>query len=351
MKNFRLFTNKENWPLLVSPVLISLLLFVIFYYGRQANAFYEQLPARLIIYSFSTQEEVFTKDILPEFEKSWESETGQELEIEIVFGPSVTLAGDINLGAPADVSIFSNAHHVDWLKMGHKVKVGTQPIVIGQTPMVIVTRPGNPYNIHSYADLAQIDLCLLHADPRSSGAGEWAILAEYGSALLDSDSPSEAITQLQAIWKNVRLLGASARATMDLYELDVGDALITYEQDALLAKVRGVPLEIVYPPKTIIAQHIAVTVDDNVTLRERPVVQAFMDYLLSESAQRSFGKFHLRPVNIKFNGFPLISNPFTIEDLGGWSYAYSELVEKYWQTEIQPRIDLTPTSSLINSEN
>ena len=107
---------------------------------------------------------------------------------------------------------------------------------------------------------------MLHADPRSSGAGQWAVLAEYGSALRDPGDHADSQTmQLLGIWRNVRLLGASARATMTLFELGAGDAFVTYEHDALLAQARGVSLEIVVPSHTIVAQHVAVIVDDNVT--------------------------------------------------------------------------------------
>lgn len=351
MKNIRLLINKENWPQYVFVVIITLIMLVIFYYGHQANAAHDQSPVKLIIYAFSTQEEVLTQGILPAFENFWEGETGQKLEIEAVFGPSATLAGQINLGSPADIAIFSNAHHVKWLQVGRNVNLDAQPIAIGETPMVIVTRPGNPHDILSYADLTQADLCLLHAYPPSSGAGEWAVLAEYGSALRETGSPAKARIQLEAIWQNVRILGNSARETLELFEFGAGDALITYEQDALLAQERGVPLEIVIPAHTVLAQHVAVTVDDNVNLRERPVVQAFMDYLLSESAQQIFASYHLRPINLAYAGFPSISDPYTVEDLGGWSYAYSELVEKYWQTEIEPRLDLGPTPVIVNSKD
>ena len=351
MKKNRFQLLNENWPVVFSALLIILLMFVILSVGQRANAFYFQLPAKLIIYAFSTQEEVFSEGILPAFEQAWESESGQELEIEIVFGPSATLAGEINLGAPADVVIFSNAHHVNWLKIGRKVDMDSQPIVIGQSPMVIVTRPGNPHGIHAFADLTDSDLCLLHADPRTSGAGEWAILAEYGSALREKGSEEVAREQLQGIWNNVNLLGASARATLVMFEMGVGDAMVTYEQDALLAQQRGIPMEIIYPPSTIIAQHIAAPVDDNVILRELPIVEAFMEYLVSDSAQQVLGNFSLRQVNSTSEGYPLISDPFIVEDLGGWSSAYTELVENYWQQEIEPRLDLTPTSLLINSEN
>jgi ABC-type sulfate transport system substrate-binding protein len=351
MTNIRFPINKENWPQFLSGVLITLIVLVIFYYGSQANGAYNQSPVKLIVYAFSTQEEVLTQGILPAFEKYWEQETGQELEFEAIFGPSATLAGQINLGSPADIAIFSNMHHMKWLQMGRKVKLDTQPVTIGETPLVIVTRPGNPHDIHRYADLTQADLCLLHAYPPSSGAGEWAILAEYGSALRETGSPGAARAQIEAIWHNVRIIGASARATLDLFEFGAGDALITYEQDALLAQERGVALEIVIPAHTIIAQHVAVTVDENIKPKERPVVQAFMDYLLSESAQRIFASFHLRPINLASDGFPPVSDPFTVEDLGGWSYAYSELVEKYWQTEVEPRLDLGPTPVIVNSED
>ena len=302
-------------------------------------------PMRLVVYGFSSQQEVMTQSILPTFERNWEAETGQELEIESLFGPSGTVAGQINLGAPADVALFSNAQHVAWLKFGRRVRSGTEPVVIGSTPMVIVTRPGNPTGISRFADLAQPNVHLLHADPRSSGAGQWAILAEYGNALVETDDPAAAKAQLQAIWRNVRLLGSSARATMTLFELGAGDAFVTYEQEAMLARERGVPLEIVVPPQTIIAQHLAVIVDDNVSLTERPLVEAFMHYLQYD-ARQAFRRFYLRPAAEESDSLPNLVDPFTVEDLGGWSQAYVMLVETLWQSEIEPRLQLEPAPML-----
>ncbi|MGD2207134.1 MAG: substrate-binding domain-containing protein, partial [Anaerolineae bacterium] len=304
---------------------------------------------RLVVYAFSTQEEVLTQSIFPAFEAAWEAETGQDLTIEGVSGPSGTLAGQINLGAPADVALFSNAQHVTHLKVGRRVRVNNQPVVIGRTPMVIVTRPGNPWAITRFADLAQPGLRLLHADPRTSGAGQWAILVEYGSALLESNDQATAEAQLQAIWHNVRLLGASARATMTLFELGAGDAFVTYEHDALLAQERGALLEIVMPPRTIVAEHVAVIIDDNVTPSERSVTQAFLDYLLGEAGQQALSRYHLRPADLDGEPFPEIPQPFAVEDLGGWSQAYSRLVGGLWQTEIEPRIQLESVPRVLDT--
>jgi len=332
--------RQENWRRLVAWIFgLALLALVAFYAGRAILA-NSAAPLTLVVYGFSTQEEVLTQSIFPAFEQAWEAETGRDLTIEGVFGPSGTLAGQINLGAPADVALLSNEQHVTWLKVGRQVRPGTRPVMVSTTPMVIVTRPGNPAGLAELSDLALPGLRLLHPDPRTSGAGDWAVLAEYGSALLESGDPATAESQLKAIWDNVHWLAPSARAGLTLFELGAGDGLVTYEQDARLALARGVPLEIVLPTRTILAQHVAVVVDANVTLSERPVAEAFVDFLQGDAGQRTFSQYHLRPARLDNGTFPPLAQPFTVEDLGGWSRAYRELVEGLWQTEIAPSLEL-----------
>ena len=247
------------------------------------------------------------------------------------------------------MAVLSHEQHVKWLKVGRKVEQNVQPVEISYSPMVIVTRPGNPVEIADFGDLAQPGLHLLHADPRSSGAGAWGILAVYGDALLESGDVAVAQEQLKATWHNVCLLGSSARSAMALFELGACDVLVTYEQDALLAQARGVPLEILLPPRTIIANHVAVVVDENVTRSERPAAQAFTDYLLSDAGQQAFVCYQLRPANLESEAFPPLTDFFTVDDLGGWPYAYPELVEALWQSEIEPRLDLEAAPLLLKN--
>jgi ABC-type sulfate transport system substrate-binding protein len=331
-----------GWRRLASWALAAALLILVAFYAGRFLISRDKGPVRLVVYAFSTQEEVLTQGIFPAFEAAWEAEAARDLTIEGVFGPSGTLAGQINLGAPADVALLSNEQHVNWLKMGRRVRPDTHPTVVSTTPMVVVTRLDNPKGIAEYSDLAEPNLSLLHADPHTSGAGDWAVLAEYGSALDEPGDQVGARAQLQAIWDNVRLLAPSARAALTLFELGAGDTLVTYEQDARLAIARGVPLEIVLPPRTIVAQHVAVIVDANVTPAERPVAEAFLSYLLSDAGQEIFSRYHLRPANLESGAFPSLVEPFTVEELGGWSPAYHDLVEDFWQTEIEPRLELEP---------
>lgn len=342
----RQWFKNGGWRRPGSWFLATALVAIVAYYGLRAYLGAGENPVRLIIYAFSTQEEMLTDGILPAFEQAWETETGRDLELEAVFGASGTIAGQINLGAPADVALLSTAEHVDWLRVGRRVRQDTQPAIVGCTPMVIITRPGNPRGIIDFSSLTQDGLQLIHSDPGSSGAGEWSILAEYGSALFETGDPAAARAQLSAVWKNVRLLAPSARAAMTLFELGAGDALITYEQDALLALQRGVALEVVVPPRTIVARHAAVIVDDNVTRTERPVAESLLHYLASDAGLQILDVHRLRPPSCQSDELATLVEPFTVEELGGWSSAFEELVKGIWQAQIAPGLNLAPAPRL-----
>lgn len=334
--------TKKKWGRRVSWLLGGVLIFVVAAYALYRVVDHHSAPIRLVVYAFSTQEEVLTYGIFPAFEQIWEADTGQELILEGVFGPSGTIAGQINLGAPADVALLSHAEHVQWLKLGRMVTRDSRPVVLGCTPLVIVTRKGNPWDLIEFSDLTQSGLRLIHAHPRHSGVGAWAMLAEYGSAIISSRDQATAQTQLLAIWGNVRFIGSSARAVLNLFELGTGDALVTYEQDARLARERGAALEIVAPPYTILAQPVAIIVDRNVTGAERPVAEALIQYLQSDQGQQILRRYHLRPVDCQDPSFPDLAQPFTVADLGGWSQVYAELIDRLWSTEIEPYLEITP---------
>lgn len=329
------------WRALLGWALGAALVVVVAFYAVRALRS-DSGPVRLAVYGFSTQEESFTQGIFPAFERQWEAETGRDLTLEGVFGASGTLAGQINLGAPADIALFSNAEHVNWLKLGGRVRKDAEPVIWGCTPMVIAVRAGNPLRIASYADLARPGLSLLHANPRSSGAGEWGVLAEYGSAFLPARDGAAGEAQLRSTWKNVRVVPASARAAMSLFELGAGDALVTYEQDTLVAVQSGAEVEMVTPPRTIVAQHAAILVDDSITHSERPVAEAFLRFLMSAEGQKILEGYHLRPATCQGEGFSELVEPFSVDDLGGWSEAYARLVEGVWQAQIEPGLVLEP---------
>ena len=326
----------------IGLIMLGVAVVVFLFFGGETVLGLKPNPTHLIIYAYSSQEEVLTQGIIPAFERAWESENGEELEIDAVFGPSGTLARQDSLVGSADIAIFSNSRHVEWLKKRGVVQLETKPISIGFSPMVIVTRQNNPKNITGFNDLTQPGLSLVHADPHSSGAGEWSLLAEYYSAIMETNDPLVAGDSLKMIWGNSVSLGCSARTSLSLFESGPADALITYEQDALFAQERGVPLEIIIPSYTIVAQNAAVILDKNVTPIEREAVQAFLDYMMSAEGQQIFSNYHLRPAIHLQNNSTHESHFITIEDLGGWSYAYSNTVEPIWLADLEPQLEFCP---------
>ena len=98
----------------------------------------------------------------------------------------------------------------------------------------------------------------------------------------------------------------------------------------------------VVPKATIFSEHPAVIIDRNVTAAERPVVQAFLNYLWTDEAQQAFVKYHFRSVtNESFNDvnkeFATIQQPFTIQLFGGWDKAYPDIIEKGFRDQVQNR--------------
>ena len=86
----RILSYEKNggWSQLARWAFGGVLLITIAFYGGQAIISSSQGPVRLVVYAFSTQEEVLTQSIFPAFEQEWETETGRDLTIEGVFGPS-----------------------------------------------------------------------------------------------------------------------------------------------------------------------------------------------------------------------------------------------------------------------
>ncbi|HVF29717.1 MAG TPA: sulfate ABC transporter substrate-binding protein [Pyrinomonadaceae bacterium] len=302
------------------------------------------------VYGFSIMKEALEKDIYPAFAAKWKREHGVDVSFVSSFAGSETVTNQILQGAPADVAILSIERDADRLMQGNATTTDWHTFpnagIVNRTPFVILVRKGNPKGITDFSDLAKPGVQLIHPDPVSSGGAQWSILSIYGSALKKSEAESGAPDQvraqqmLQAIWRNVRSTPGSAREARTTFELGFADALITYELEGLLMKHAGAEIEVVIPKATIFSEHPAVIVDRNVTPVERPVVQAFLNYLWSEEAQKAFVKYHFRAVtNESFNDgnpeFAKIEQPFTIEMFGGWGKAYPEVIEKIFREQIQ----------------
>ena len=305
-------------------------------------------PRTIVLYGFSILGEVMDEGVLPAFQTSWAARTGERIEFATSFASSGTITNQMILGVPAEVGILSlelDALRLEQAGVLSGPTWGELPYagVLNRTPFIILVRPGNPKDIHDFADLARPGIRVVHPDPLTSGGAQWAILAEYGSALRQTGDPEQAYRQLLGIWRNVVAQASSARAARTQFESGFGDALVTYEQEATYDLGRDrLEAEIVYPASTILSEHLVVALDRNIQPNEKELIQAFIEFLWSAQAQQVFVAHGFRSVDESLNGansdFGVIQDPFTVADLGGWPQAKRDIVDGVWQGRVLPEL-------------
>jgi sulfate/thiosulfate transport system substrate-binding protein len=308
----------------------------------------------ITLYGFSIMKESLEREIYPAFAAKVKREHGFEVRFTSSFAGSETVTNQILQGVKAQIAILSIERDAQRLKEKGFVTSDwhnlPQKGIVNKTPFVILVRKGNPKGIHDFSDLAKPGIKLIHPDPVSSGGAQWSILAIYGSELVKSKTqsgeadPVHALQVLQGVWHNVISTPGSAREARTQFESGYGDALITYELDALLMRQSNAKAdaEVVVPEATILSEHPVVVVDRNVSADDRPVVDAFVQYLWSEEAQRVFVKYHFRSstndtLNQENKELATIKYPFTVDYFGGWEKAYPDVIEKVFRDQVQTR--------------
>src|SRR5258706_13475730 len=308
----------------------------------------------ITLYGFSIMKESLEKAIYPAFVAKAKREHGLDVRFTSSFAGSETVTNQILQGVKAQVAILSIERDAQRLKDKGFVTSDWHTLpqkgIVNKTPFVILVRKGNPKAIHDFPDLAKPGIKLIHPDPVSSGGAQWSILAIYGSELVKSDKQTggadhvRATQMLQAVWHNVISPPGCAREARTQFESGYGDALITYELDALLMKQSNAraDAEIIIPEATIFTEHPAVVIDRNVSAADKTVVYAFMQHLCSEDARRAFVRFHYRSstseaLNQENKELATIKYPFTVDYFQGWDKAYPEVIEGVFRDQVQKR--------------
>jgi sulfate/thiosulfate transport system substrate-binding protein len=302
-------------------------------------------PQTIVLYGFSILEPVITKNIFPAFQKKWKAQTGQDVELIGSFAGSGTVTNQLIMGVPAEIAILSTELDAQRLRKAGVVNAETwkdlpHKGILNRTPFIILVRPGNPKQIYDFSSLTQTGIRIIHTDPLTSGAANWAIVAEYGAAARRPGSgPDAGRSMLLGIWRNVAIQAGSDRAAKTQFDDGFGDALITYEQVALWSRYHGSSrFEIVYPQSTILSEHTVVVIDSHVSGKQSNLIKAFVDFLWSEEAQRIFVESGFRSVDDRLNSsnphLGHIHDPFLIDDLGGWENAKRSIVDETWKNTV-----------------
>jgi sulfate transport system substrate-binding protein len=275
--------------------------------------------AKLDVVGYSTPESVYAETLEPAFAKT---ASGQGVSFSNSFGASGDQSRAVAAGQPAAVVHFSQAGDMerlveeggivakDWNKNQYK-GIGSNSVV------VLVVRKGNPEGIKTFDDLQGKDVDVVTPNPFSSGSARWNIMAVYGAALEEGDSPDQALAAVKTVLEKTVAQPGSGRDAFSAFSQGQGDVLLTYENEAIKAEKEGEDVEYVIPPATIqIETPIAVTKD-----APEPAAEDFLKFLWSDEGQELWAENGYRPVNPKLvdpQQFPTPKQLFQISKFGGW---------------------------------
>ncbi|MBF4270205.1 sulfate ABC transporter substrate-binding protein, partial [Vibrio anguillarum] len=166
--------------------------------------------------------------------------------------------------------------------------------------IVFLVRKGNPKNIKDWDDLTKENIEIITPNPKTSGGARWNYLAAWGYALhQNQDNQDKAKQFVKSIYNNVKVLDTGARGASNTFiERQIGDVLITWENEALLAinNLDDSNVEIVVPSLSILAEPTVAIVDKVVDKKgTRVIAQAYLEYLYSPVGQDIAARNFYRP--------------------------------------------------------
>lgn len=294
---------------------------------------HDSSSVKLLNVSYDPTRELY-EDYNRAFAAYWKTKTGQTVTIAQSHGGSGKQSQAVINGLPADVVTLGIPYDIDAIaKSGAIHKNWAQQFPQGSTPytstVVLLVRKGNPKHIRDWADLARPDVQVITPNPKTSSGGRWNYVAALGYALkVNGNNLVAATGYLSLLYKNVPVLDAGARgATNTFAERGIGDVLIAWENEALLATEKLGPdkFEIVVPSISVLAEPPVAIVDENVDRKgTRAVAQAYLQYLYSPTGQAIAARNFYRPrypasvAAADLKRFPPM-NLFTVQSLfGSW---------------------------------
>ncbi|WP_422646056.1 sulfate ABC transporter substrate-binding protein [Xenorhabdus kozodoii] len=270
------------------------------------------------------------------FSKYWHNKTGEEVKIRQSHGGSGKQATSVINGLQADVVTLALAYDVNAIaERGRIDKHWIQRLPDNSAPytstIVFLVRKGNPKQIRDWSDLIRPDVAVVTPNPKTSGGARWNYLAAWGYGLAhNNQDQAKAKAFVRELYKNVEVLDSGARgATNTFVERGIGDVLIAWENEALLAinALGKGKFEIVTPSMSILAEPTVSVVDKVVDKRgTRELATEYLKYLYSPVGQDIAAKNYYRPrdkaIAEKYRAIFPDLKLFTIDAVfGGWDSA------------------------------
>ena len=290
---------------------------------------------KLLNVSYDPTRELY-KDYNAVFAKYWKAKTGDDVSISQSHGGSGKQARSVLEGLEADVVTLALAYDVDQLYQKRKlIPENWQSLLPNNSSpytstIVLLVRKGNPLHIKDWDDIVKPGVSIVTPNPKTSGGARWNYLAAWSYALKHNNNDEAAAQAFVArLYKNAAVLDTGARgSTTTFIEREIGDVLITWENEAYLAlkEFGSDKFEIITPSLSILAEPPIAVVEDVARKHgTTEVATEYLKYLYSKEAQELIGKNFYRPIDPEiaakyaknFKPLELVK----IDSFGGWNAA------------------------------
>jgi molybdate transport system substrate-binding protein len=189
------------------------------------------------------------------------------------FAASSALVAQIRGGAPADVFAAADATTMRKLVRGGQVTAAPTPFAANA--LTIVVKPGNPNDVTSLADLAEVATVSLCADTVPCGKYAQRVLVRAGVTI-----PTDRIAQ-----------GADVKATLAAVSTGDADAAIVYATDAQAAGTAVRAVEI--PTRLDVdAGYLVAPLAESTN---RSLAKAWVRFTVSPAGQKTLHRFGFLP--------------------------------------------------------
>jgi sulfate transport system substrate-binding protein len=258
-----------------------------------------------------------------------ETPEGKDVTWQESYGPSGDQSRAVVSGLQADYVNFSLEGDVSRLVKAGLVdqswNSGPTKGMVSDSTVVIVVQKGNPLGIKDWSDLTKPGVKIVTPNPASSGSARWNILAAYQQVIANGGTEAEAEEYLTKFFNHVVALPGSGRDATNTFLQGAANVLISYENEAILARQSGEDFDYILPAATLKIENPGAVLKN-----ANPKARAYLDFVLSPAGQEEFVKKGFRPVvadtpigevtgaNNPAKPFPVPTKLFTISDLGGW---------------------------------
>jgi sulfate/thiosulfate-binding protein len=193
------------------------------------------------------------------------------------------------LGADMDSLVDAGVVDANWDKQGYRG-------IEADSVVAFVVRNGNPKHIKTWNDLVKPGVQVLSANPFTSGGARWNVLAAYASQRQAGKTDRQARAFVQELFRHVVSQDTSARNATNTFLSGKGDVLLSYESEAIAARLAGQNIQYLVPHQTMLIE-LPIAVTKSSQNRDKAI--EFVRFTKTAAAQDLLAQYGFRAVNPK----------------------------------------------------